>query len=94
MKVNSNWALPPTQDWDSTLEAIAFIVVKRDGTVVETIFDKKSGNIYFDQYVEKAIKASQTMPPIPAEITEDKFPGEFEGGNLLIGLRFKPGGLF
>ncbi len=94
MKIHSNWALPDAQDWDNNLEAITFIMIQRDGTIVETIFDKKSGNIYFDQYVEKAILASQSMPPIPSDITEDKFPGEFEGGNLLIGLRFKPSGLY
>jgi len=84
-KVHSNWALPDTQDWDSNLEAIAVIVIKRDGTVVETFFEKKSNNIYFDQYVEKTIQAALPMPPIPSDIREDE---------LEIGLKFRPSGLF
>ena len=84
-KVHSNWALPDTQDWDSNLEAIAVIVIKRDGTVVETFFEKKSANVYFDQYVEKTIQAALPMPPIPSDIREDE---------LEIGLKFRPSGLF
>lgn len=84
-KIHSNWALPDTQDWDNTLEAIAVIVIRRDGTVVDTFFEKKSGNIYFDQYVEKTIQAALPMPPIPSDIQEDE---------LEIGLKFRPSGLF
>lgn len=88
-KVHSNWALPDTQDWDSNLEAIVFIRIKRDGTVAETFFEKKSGNIYFDQYVEKTINATMPMPPIPSDVKEN----EFQDGTLEIGLRFIPSGL-
>lgn len=84
-KVHSNWALPDTQEWDSTLEAIAVVVIKRDGTMVETFFEKKSGNIYFDQYVEKTIHAALPMPPFPSDLKEDE---------LEIGLKFRPSGLF
>ncbi|MDD5759734.1 MAG: energy transducer TonB [Desulfobulbaceae bacterium] len=84
-KIHSNWALPDTQDWDNNLEAIAVIVIKRDGTVVDTFFEKKSDNIYFDQYVEKTIQAALPMPPIPSDIQEDE---------LEIGLKFRPSGLF
>ena len=84
-KIHSNWALPDTQDWDPTLEAIVVIVIKRDGTVVETFFEKKSGNIYFDQYVEKTIQAAMPLPPFPSDLKEDE---------LEPGLKFRPSGLF
>ena len=84
-KIHSNWALPDTQDWEPTLEAIAVIVIKRDGTVVEISFEKKSGNIYFDQYVEKTIQAALPLPPFPSDLKEDE---------LDIGLKFRPSGLF
>ena len=84
-KIHSNWALPDTQNWDTNLEAIAVIVIKRDGTVVETFFEKKSDNIYFDQYVEKTIQAALPMPPFPSDLREDE---------LEIGLKFRPSGLF
>lgn len=84
-KIHSNWALPDTQEWDPSLEAIAVIIIKRDGSVVETFFEKKSGNDSFDQYVEKTIQAALPMPPFPSDIQEDE---------LEIGLRFRPSGLF
>lgn len=84
-KIHSNWALPDTQDWDSNLEAIAVIVIRRDGSIVETFFEKKSSNIHFDQYVEKAIQAAVPMPPFPSDLNEDE---------LEIGLKFRPSGLF
>ncbi|MDA8159579.1 MAG: energy transducer TonB [Desulfobacteraceae bacterium] len=84
-KIQSNWMLPDTQNWDKDLEAVAVIVIKRDGTVSESHFEKKSGNPQFDQYVEKAIKAAQPLPAFPAEIKEDELP---------VGFKFKPSGLF
>lgn len=84
-KIHSNWALPDTQDWDSTMEAIAVIIINRDGTVVETFFEKNSGNRSFDHYVEKSIQAALPMPPFPSDIKEDQ---------LEIGLKFRPSGLF
>ena len=84
-KIHSVWSLPETQDWDANLEAIAVIVIKRDGTVVETIIEKKSANIHFDQYVEKALKAALPLPPFPSDLKEDE---------LEIGLKFRPSGLF
>jgi outer membrane biosynthesis protein TonB len=84
-KIHSNWALPDTQDWDPNLEAIAVIVIKRDGTVVDTFFEKKSDNISFDQYVEKTLQAAQPLPPFPSDLKEDE---------LEIGLKFRPSGLF
>jgi outer membrane biosynthesis protein TonB len=84
-KIHSHWSLPETQNWEPNLEAIAVIVIKRDGTVVETYIEKKSGNSYFDQYIEKAIQDALPMPPFPSDIKEDQ---------LDIGLKFHPSGLF
>ncbi|MBU4154032.1 MAG: TonB C-terminal domain-containing protein [Proteobacteria bacterium] len=84
-KIHSNWALPDTQDWDSNLEAIAVIIINRDGTIVETFFEKNSGNSSFDHYVEKSIQAALPMPPFPSDLKENQ---------LEIGLKFRPSGLF
>lgn len=84
-RISDNWALPDTQTWDKDLEAIMVIVVRTDGTVSKTYFEKKSKNIYFDQYVEKTIQASLPMPP---------FPSDLKKNTLEIGLRFRPSGLF
>lgn len=84
-RISDNWALPDTQDWDKNLEAVVVIVVRNTGIVSKTYFEKKSKNIYFDQYVEKTIQASLPMPP---------FPSDLKKNTLEIGLRFRPSGLF
>lgn len=84
-KIHSHWTLPETQNWDPNLESIAVIVIRRDGSIVETFFEKKSDNSSFDQYVEKTIQSALPMPPFPSDIKEDQ---------LEIGLKFHPSGLF
>ena len=84
-KIHRNWALPETQDWDKSLEAVAVIVVKKNGTVGRTFFEKKSKNIYFDQYVEKTLQAAAPFPPFPFDLNKTE---------IEVGLRFRPSGLF
>jgi TonB family protein len=38
---------------------------RRDGTVTDIQFEKKSGNPYFDDSVLKAILKSKPFPPFP-----------------------------
>lgn len=84
-RILDNWALPKTQDWDSNLEALVVIYINKTGVISKTVFEKKSKNAYFNQYVEKTIQAASPMPPIPSALKK----------NILeIGLRFKPSGLF
>lgn len=84
-RIHDNWSLPETQNWSPSLEAIFVIVVQRNGTLLKTFFEKKSPNIYFNQYVEKTITASAPMPAFPADIKKDR---------LEIGLKFRPSGMF
>ena len=83
-KIHDHWVLPDLQNWDNSLEAVLSIVVKRDGTVDNSYFEKKSDNIYFNQFVLKAVKEASPLPPFPDQLKKDA---------LEIGLRFKPGEL-
>ena len=84
-KIHDNWVLPDLQNWDNSLEAILVIVIRKDGEIVDSDFERKSDNIYFNQFVLKAIKDSSPLPP---------FPEQLDKTTLEIGLRFKPGELY
>jgi colicin import membrane protein len=84
-KIHDHWVLPDLQNWDNSLEAVLSITIKRDGTVTDSNFERKSDNIYFNQFVLKAVKEASPLPP---------FPGKLKENTLEIGLRFKPGELY
>jgi len=84
-KIHDHWVLPDLQNWDNSLEAVLLISIRRDGAVTETSFERKSANIYFNQFVLKAVKDAAPLPPFPDQLKENIFE---------IGLRFKPGELY
>ena len=65
-KIENNWVFPErvNQDKDK-LEAIVVVRARRDGTVFDIHFEKKSGDSYFDDSVLKAILKSKPFPPFP-----------------------------
>jgi TonB family protein len=83
-KIHDHWILPDLQNWDNSLEAVLSITIGRDGTITDSHFERKSANIYFNQFVLKAVKEASPMPPFPDKLIEN---------SLEIGLRFKPGEL-
>jgi len=83
-KIHEHWVLPELQEWKKDLKAVVVVEVRRDGVVTSYEFEQKSGNIYFDQFVEKTLKESLPLPPFPADLDES---------NLEIGLVFHPSGL-
>ena len=84
-RIHKNWVLPDLQNWDNSLEAILVISIRKDGVIMNSFFEKKSENIYFNQLVLKAAKDSSPLPP---------FPGQMKQDTMEIGLRFKPGELY
>ena len=84
-KIHDHWVLPDLQNWDNALEAVLVITIRKDGVITDSFFERKSDNIYFNQFVLKAIKESSPLPP---------FPGQLDKSTLEIGLRFKPGELY
>lgn len=83
--IQERWRLPDLQNWKNTLEAVAVIRVRRDGVVIRSFFEKKSDNIYFNQFVEKTLRESSPLPPFPVGLDRDE---------LEIGLKFTPGGVW
>ena len=84
-KIHEHWVLPDLQNWNNSLEAVLVITIRRDGVVTNSFFERKSDNIYFNQFVLKALKDASPLPP---------FPGQLKENTLEIGLRFKPGELY
>jgi colicin import membrane protein len=73
------------QNWNESLEALMVVIVRSDGAIIQSFFEKKSGNPYFNQFVEKTIKEAAPLPQFPADLKKTK---------LEIGLRFRPSGLY
>jgi colicin import membrane protein len=84
-KIHAHWVLPDLQNWDNSLEAVLVITIRRDGVIANNFFERKSDNIYFNQFVLKALKDASPLPPFPDQLTEN---------TIEIGLRFKPGELY
>jgi TonB family protein len=65
-RIESNWVLPERlSQANEHLEAVVVVRARRDGTVFDINFEKKSGNSYFDDSVLKAILKSKPFPPFP-----------------------------
>lgn len=69
--VKSNWSYPVAMDSAKDLEAIVVVTVKRDGTILETRFEKESSSGIFNQSVLKAIERSDPLPPFPESYRKD-----------------------
>ncbi len=79
--IQKQWALPVELLKRKDLEAIVIIKVRRDGTIVDMKFEKKSGNQIFDESVWNAIKKANPLPP---------FPKIYSPPYEEFGIRFRP----
>ena len=63
---------------------ISFITIGSDGQVTAIRFDRKSGDPFFDQLVEKTIRQAAPMPRFPALMRQSstQLPVRFIPGNL------------
>ncbi|MEN8142908.1 MAG: TonB C-terminal domain-containing protein [Thermodesulfobacteriota bacterium] len=82
--ISPHWQLPELQNWDENLRAVIVLRVKRDGTVTNTHFEKRSRSLRFNQYVQKAIDSAQPLPPFPLDLRQKSEE---------IAVTFSPGGL-
>ena len=80
-RIMNNWILPTfLLKKQLALEAIVIIRIRRDGHVTKIKFEKRSGNPIFDRSVEKAIKNSDPLFPLPKDYTQPYYE---------VGFRFK-----
>ena len=83
-RLHQFWTPPEYLQDDPNLTAVVVITINLDGTVADMLFENKSGNRIFDQFVSKTIEAASPMPPIPPAMKKQRFE---------IGLRFRPGSI-
>ncbi len=82
--IQQYWQPPDVKSWDPNLEAVVSITIAGDGQIVSQLFEKKSGDNLFDQFVVKTLEAANPAPTLPPAMNTQR---------LEIGLRFKPSGI-
>jgi colicin import membrane protein len=81
-KIKQEWTLPENLLKETVdLETIIVIIIERDGKIQRSWFEKRSGDVHYDQAAMRAILKSDPLPSIPRELNET---------NLEIGIRFYP----
>ena len=83
-KLHQYWSLPEYMQKDTSLTAVVIITIKKNGEIANIIFENKSGDRVFDQFVTKTINSASPLPPIPPAMKKQRYE---------IGLRFKPGSI-
>jgi TonB family protein len=82
-KIKREWVLPGGDilKGKTDLETIVVIQIERDGKIKKSWFEKRSGNILYDQSTMRAIKKADPLLPLPKELSDTPFE---------IGIRFYP----
>jgi len=81
-KIKEEWTLPENLLKEMVdLETIIVIIIERDGKIQKSWFEKRSGDVHYDQAAMRAILKSDPLPSIPRELNET---------TLEIGIRFYP----
>ena len=84
-KVRSSWILPGTVGRDAAKLVVEMrIVIEKDGRVSEDRIERGSGNLYFDESVQRAIRKASPLPVPPEQLRggEDHYE---------VGFRFHGG---
>jgi TonB family protein len=81
-KIYNSWVLPGYGS-KRQLEAVVNIRIAKNGKILSTSFEQRSGSAYFDRSVLRAIKKANPLPPLPVGFNE-KY--------LELGIRFIPEG--
>ncbi|WP_459945603.1 TonB family protein [Desulfocastanea catecholica] len=83
-RLHQFWAPPEYLQQDPNLTAVVVITINLDGNIANMVFESKSGDRVFDQFVNSTIEAANPMPPIPPALRKQRFE---------VGLRFRPGSI-
>ena len=84
-KVRSSWVLPAAMVRNATKLVVELrIVIEKDGRVSEERIERGSGNLYFDESVQRAIRKASPLPVPPEQLRggEDHYE---------VGFRFHGG---
>jgi len=66
--IKSNWHYPVATESRRDREAVVVLMVKRDGAILSSRFEKKSQSVLFDESVLKAVERSNPLPPFPESL--------------------------
>jgi TonB family protein len=81
-KIKQEWTIPENLLKETVdLETIIVIIIERDGKIQRSWFEKRSGDVHYDQAAMRAILKADPLPSIPQELNET---------TLEIGIRFYP----
>jgi TonB family protein len=83
-KIKEEWTIPENLLREKEMvdiETIIVIIIDRDGKIQKSWFEKKSGNVVYDQSAMRALMKAEPFPSIPKELSEK---------TLEIGIRFSP----
>ncbi len=83
-RLHQFWTPPEYLQQKPNLTTVVVITINPDGSIANTLFESKSGDRVFDQFVSKTIETAAPMPPIPPALKKQRFE---------IGLRFRPGSI-
>ena len=85
-RIQEEWILPPSLlEEIQDPETVIVIKVQRDGNILESWFEEKSGSSIYDESAMRAIKKANPLPPLPEGLEEDV---------MELGIRFNPRGVF
>jgi TonB family protein len=78
-RIKRFWGMPilPKEN----IETIVDIKIARDGSIAQVNFEKRSGNVLFDDAALRAVMKAAPFPPLPAAIAEN---------SIEFGIRFHP----
>jgi len=66
-KIKDAWSIPPGT---KGLQAAFFLSINRAGQVEQARLVRGSGNMLFDESLQRAIKQAQPLPPLPEDFTD------------------------
>ncbi len=70
-KIEGIWHIPFISSQQKNLEVNATIKIRKDGRIVDITIDKRSGNRVYDESVVRALRMVDSLPPLPASVTDD-----------------------
>jgi TonB family protein len=79
-KIRGHWAMPAGILPKRQIETVINARILRNGAVVDVGFERRSGNRYFDESAERAVKKASPLPPLPPWV---------RGESIEIGIRFR-----
>ena len=79
-KIKEHWAWPEGMLTNNNLEAVLAAIIRKNGNLGGIEFEQRSGNQFFDESAEKAIKKAAPFPVLPEWLDEN---------SIELGIRFR-----